>query len=85
MLIYLTDVQEGGETLFPNAGGHGTCDCGGKSVRGLCVRPRKGDAVLFYTTRPNAAEDSSSLHGGCEVIAGEKWSATLWIRTGKFT
>ena len=75
-----------GETIFPNAApGRATCTCGGKEVRGLCVQPRKGDAVLFWTMQPNGAEDSMSLHGGCEVLDGTKWSATLWIRTGKFT
>ena len=82
VLMYLTDVASGGETVFPNAGGHNTCDCGGKSVRGLCVRPKKGDAVLFWTMRPNGAEDSASLHGGCEVVEGQKWSATLWCVPG---
>lgn len=24
--------------------------------------------------------DPSSIHGGCEVLAGEKWSATKWMR-----
>lgn len=24
--------------------------------------------------------DPLSVHGGCEVLAGEKWSATKWMR-----
>lgn len=24
--------------------------------------------------------DPNSIHGGCEVLAGEKWSATKWMR-----
>uniref|UniRef100_A0A0D3C5Y3 Prolyl 4-hydroxylase alpha subunit Fe(2+) 2OG dioxygenase domain-containing protein n=2 Tax=Brassica oleracea TaxID=3712 RepID=A0A0D3C5Y3_BRAOL len=24
--------------------------------------------------------DPKSIHGGCEVLSGEKWSATKWMR-----
>lgn len=24
--------------------------------------------------------DPNSIHGGCEVLSGEKWSATKWMR-----
>ncbi|KQJ82081.1 hypothetical protein BRADI_5g05630v3 [Brachypodium distachyon] len=48
MLMYLTDGVEGGETHFPQAG-DGECSCGGRIVRGLCVKPNKGDAVLFWS------------------------------------
>ncbi|WZY86252.1 hypothetical protein YC2023_032636 [Brassica napus] len=40
MLMYLTDVEEGGET------------------------PRMGDALLFWSMRPDAMLDPSSLHEG---------------------
>ncbi|EMS67772.1 Prolyl 4-hydroxylase subunit alpha-1 [Triticum urartu] len=49
MLMYLTDGVEGGETHFPQAGDGGECSCGGRMVRGLCVKPNKGDAVLFWS------------------------------------
>lgn len=81
--MYLTDVEGGGETIFPNAGGQS--ECGGATTSGLSVKPRKGDAVLFYTMTPSGKEDPASIHGSCEVTSGEKWSATIWIRTGKFT
>lgn len=29
--------------------GEGECSCGGKMVKGLCVKPNKGDAVLFWS------------------------------------
>lgn len=80
----MTDVEAGGETVFPSANPGGTCDCGGRAVPGMSVRPHKGTAVLFWTMTPAGVEDMRSVHGGCEVLAGEKWSATLWIRTGKF-
>ncbi|CAA2957489.1 prolyl 4-hydroxylase 1 [Olea europaea subsp. europaea] len=79
MLMYLSDNVEGGETFFPQAGS-GECSCGGKMVEGLCVKPNKGDAVLFWSMGLDGKSDPSSLHGGCKVLSGEKWSATKWMR-----
>ncbi|KAI3470134.1 hypothetical protein Pfo_026797 [Paulownia fortunei] len=79
MLMYLSDNVEGGETYFPEAGS-GECSCGGKMVTGLCVKPVKGDALLFWNMGLDGQSDPNSLHGGCEVLAGEKWSATKWMR-----
>ncbi|KAJ4956860.1 hypothetical protein NE237_013643 [Protea cynaroides] len=79
MLMYLADNVEGGETYFPMAG-NGKCTCGTKTVKGLCVKPIKGDAMLFWSMGLDGQSDINSLHGGCEVFAGEKWSATKWMR-----
>ncbi|WOL01407.1 prolyl 4-hydroxylase 1-like [Canna indica] len=79
MLMYLSDDVEGGETYFPMAGS-GECSCGGKMVKGLCVKPNKGDAILFWSMGLNGETDPKSLHGGCSVLKGEKWSATKWMR-----
>jgi prolyl 4-hydroxylase len=80
-LLYLTDVQEGGETMFPFENGlnmdgsYGYEDC-----IGLRVKPRQGDGLLFYSLLPNGTIDQTSLHGSCPVIKGQKWVATKWIR-----
>nr|AFK48032.1 unknown [Lotus japonicus] len=79
MLMYLSDNVEGGETYFPNIGS-GQCSCGGKTVEGLSVKPTKGNAVLFWSMGLDGQSDPLSVHGGCEVLAGEKWSATKWMR-----
>ncbi|KAL5196267.1 Prolyl 4-hydroxylase 1 [Glycine soja] len=89
MLMYLSDNIEGGETYFPLAGS-GECSCGGKLVKGLSVKPIKGNAVLFWSMHLtphtykhpglDGQSDPNSVHGGCEVISGEKWSATKWMR-----
>ncbi|KAL1827017.1 hypothetical protein ACET3Z_005429 [Daucus carota] len=84
MLMYLTDNVEGGETFFPMAGS-GECSCGGKMVKGMCVKPNKGDAVLFWSMGLDGQSDPKSIHGGCEVLAGEKWSATKWMRQRTFS
>lgn len=61
-------IQEGGETIFPLAGGGGQCKCGNTMQKGLCVKPRKGSAVLFMSLTPAGVEDARSLHGSCDVV-----------------
>lgn len=48
------------------------------------MKPRKGDALLFFSLLPSAIPDPQSLHAGCPVIEGEKWSATKWIHVDSF-
>lgn len=79
MLMYLSDNVKGGETYFPLASSD-ECSCGGKTVTGLSVKPIKGDAVLFWSMGLDGQSDPKSVHGGCEVLSGEKWSATKWMR-----
>ncbi|XP_021274034.1 probable prolyl 4-hydroxylase 9 isoform X3 [Herrania umbratica] len=80
-LVYLSDVEEGGETAFPYENGlnmDGSFDF--KKCIGLKVKPRMGDGFLFYSLYPNNTIDPISLHGSCPVIKGEKWVVTKWIR-----
>ncbi|GAA0170271.1 protein modifying enzyme [Lithospermum erythrorhizon] len=79
MLMYLSDNVEGGETYFPQAGS-AECSCGGKLVKGVCLKPNEGDAVLFWSMGLDGQSDPKSIHGGCQVLSGEKWSATKWMR-----
>jgi len=53
-------------------------------LSGHAVKPRKGDALLFFSLHPDATTDTNSLHGSCPVIEGEKWSATKWIHVRSF-
>ncbi|KAL3525978.1 hypothetical protein ACH5RR_014350 [Cinchona calisaya] len=88
VLMYLSDVEKGGETVFPSSlekesqpKGDDWSDC---AKNGYTVKPRKGDALLFFSLHPDATTDPRSLHGSCPVIEGEKWSATKWIHVRSF-
>ncbi|WCJ35059.1 2-oxoglutarate (2OG) and Fe(II)-dependent oxygenase superfamily protein [Euphorbia peplus] len=90
VLMYLSDVEEGGETVFPAARANISAvpwwnelsECGKK---GLSVKPKMGNAVLFWSTRPDATLDPTSLHGSCPVIIGNKWSATKWMHLSEYS
>ncbi|KAL1291423.1 hypothetical protein HN51_059955 [Arachis hypogaea] len=88
VLMYLSNVEKGGETIFPNAEAKESqpkdeswSECAHK---GYAVKPEKGDALLFFSLHLDATTDSRSLHGSCPVIEGEKWSATKWIHVADF-
>lgn len=67
VVMYLNDVECGGETSFPAAGN-------------LRVTPRKGSAVYFAYHNSLGQLDPATLHAGVPVVTGEKWIATKWIR-----
>ncbi|XP_076922962.1 putative prolyl 4-hydroxylase 10 [Bidens hawaiensis] len=89
VLMYLSDVEEGGETVFPAAQGNfsskpdwnNASEC---AKKGLYVKPKMGDALLFWSMSPDATLDPSSLHGGCPVIKGNKWSSTKWMHVEEY-
>ena len=65
--LYLSDVEEGGETAFPTLG--------------LAVKPKKGKALLWPSTLdsdPNKQEPST-MHEAKPVIKGVKYAANSWI------
>ncbi|KXJ16351.1 Transmembrane prolyl 4-hydroxylase [Exaiptasia diaphana] len=51
----------------------------------LVVPPKKGTAIMWYNHFIDdesgllGALDAYSLHGGCDVIKGEKWIANNWL------
>ena len=66
LVMYLNDVDDGGETIFPEIG--------------LSVVPRRGHAVYFGYCNSRGDIDPLTLHGGAPVRAGVKWIATKWLR-----
>jgi len=91
VLLYLADVPEGGETAFPQGsrwiddslktrlGPFSTCAEGH-----VAARPKKGDALLFFSLKPDGSHERASMHTGCPVVRGVKWTATIWIHTKQF-
>jgi len=70
--LYLSDVEEGGETAFPSLN--------------LAVRPKKGSALLWPSTldaQPNSI-DGRTMHEAKAVIKGMKLAANTWIHSHDF-
>jgi len=72
VLWYLSDVERGGHTIFPRAGGKAYPRDMDDCTRGLKVKPEMGKVLIFYSLQANGAEDDYSLHGACPVIEGTK-------------
>lgn len=43
-----------------------------------------GDALLFFNINADGRPDPHSMHAGCPVLGGVKWSATKWIHAAPF-
>jgi|EP01033_Poteriospumella_lacustris_P015932 prolyl 4-hydroxylase len=65
--LYLSDVEEGGETSFPSLG--------------ISVKPKKGRALLWPSTLDTdpEAQDMRTFHEARPVITGTKFAANSWI------
>ena len=70
LIIYLNEVEEGGETNFPELN--------------ISVKPVKGSAVYFEYFYNDPKLNELTLHSGEPVIRGEKWVATQWMRKQAF-
>ena len=70
--LYLSDVEEGGETAFPSLN--------------ITVAPRRGKALLWPSTLDEAPEevDSRTIHAALPVIRGTKYAANSWIHLFNF-
>ncbi|HCW06356.1 MAG TPA: hypothetical protein DGG95_03210 [Cytophagales bacterium] len=68
-LIYLNDVELGGETYFPHYS--------------ALVKPMLGRAVVWDNVIANNV-NRKTLHAGLPVISGVKYVLTCWIRENVF-
>jgi len=69
-MIYLNDVEEGGETDFPTIG--------------KTFQPIKGTAVVWKNSDGTGTENSAALHAGLPVKKGKKVIITKWFRENVF-
>lgn len=65
VLLYMTDVEAGGATVFPYVGAR--------------VMPKKGDAVFWHNLLQSGEGDFRTRHAGCPVLKGWKWVSNKWI------
>jgi prolyl 4-hydroxylase len=66
LIVYLNDVPDGGETIFPEVG--------------MSIAGKQGGAVYFRYLNGLRQLDPLTLHGGAPVKSGDKWIMTKWMR-----
>lgn len=70
-LVYLNDVEEGGDTIFTKLK--------------ISVKPKKGRLLVFENFIKDTNElNLLSEHTGSAVIKGEKYAFNLWFREDKY-
>ena len=66
-MLYLTDVELGGNTIFPHIG--------------LSIKPVRGTALFWFNINSKMKlQRPESNHMGCPVLRGNKWIANKWIK-----
>lgn len=69
-MIFLNDVEEGGQTLFSKAG--------------LEVTPQTGAILIWNNVLPTGEPNEMTLHAATPVAKGVKHVVTKWYRTRKW-
>ncbi|XP_058917808.1 prolyl 4-hydroxylase subunit alpha-2 isoform X3 [Kogia breviceps] len=64
-LNYMSDVEAGGATVFPDLG--------------AALWPKKGTAVFWYNLLRSGEGDYRTRHAACPVLVGCKWVSNKWF------
>ncbi|XP_025919056.1 prolyl 4-hydroxylase subunit alpha-2 isoform X4 [Apteryx rowi] len=64
-LNYMSDVEAGGATVFPDFG--------------AAIWPKKGTAVFWYNLFRSGEGDYRTRHAACPVLVGCKWVSNKWF------
>lgn len=70
VLIYLNNVENGGQTNFTK-------------LKNTIITPKMGTAIIWSNLRDDGKEDKNAEHHGTPVIAGEKYVLTTWLKYKK--
>ncbi|XP_050588502.1 prolyl 4-hydroxylase subunit alpha-1 isoform X1 [Bombus affinis] len=65
VLYYMSDVEQGGGTVF--------------TAINISLWPKKGSAAFWYNLKPNGEGDFKTRHAACPVLTGSKWVANKWL------
>lgn len=94
ILVYLNDVEDGGETWFPGSNKSTVeeaisdaqqymQECSAEKhliPPGVKVVPSLGKGIIFINHAPSGELDPAAVHAGLPVI-GNKWIANYWIKS----
>lgn len=68
VLFYMSDVPQGGATVFTELG--------------LSVFPVKGAAAFWLNLHASGEGDLATRHAACPVLQGSKWVCNKWLHQG---
>ena len=75
LIVYLNNVENGGLTRFGKL--PALADSKEEDETKLTLRPKMGDALLFFPADATGRFDEQTEHEGCPAI-DEKWIARIW-------
>ncbi|EDV53063.1 prolyl 4-hydroxylase subunit alpha-1 [Drosophila erecta] len=67
-MFYLSDVEQGGYTVFPKLN--------------VFLPPVSGALVMWHNLHRSLDVDARTLHAGCPVIVGSKRIGNIWVHSG---
>ena len=70
-MIFLNEVEEGGETHFTEVG--------------IKIEPKPGVLLAWNNATPEGVPNTGTMHAGTPVIKGSKYVLTKWYRTRLWT